>query len=76
MIKFKTGDRVRIADDVPEVITDSTIGGNRTGWYTDHTHVPTNRIGTVLEDDNFPYVQWDDWRKWAVHQDTLELVQD
>lgn len=77
MAKFNIGDRVRISDDVPEVITDHTAGGNNIGEYTDHTYVPTNCIGTVLEYDAFPYVQWDaEIGKWAVHQDALELVQD
>ena len=76
MIKFKTGDRVRIADNLPQYVVDNSPTAHYTGMSEDHTAVPTNRVGVVLEDDDYPYVQWDGWCKWAVHQDTLELVQD
>ena len=76
MSKFYIGDRVRIKDDLPQSVVDDSPTAHYTGMSEDHNDVPIYCVGTVLEDDGFPYVQWDGWRKWAVHQDTLELADD
>lgn len=76
MFKFKVGDRVRIKADAPDEIIDNSPTAAESGISTDHTYVPKGSVGTIKELDVFPYVSWDDWRYWAVHEDVLELIQD
>lgn len=73
MAKFNIGDRVKIKSDVLVEVQDNSPTQRGDNLSSDHNHVPCECVGTVLEVDGFPYVMWDDWVKWAVHEDTLEI---
>ena len=58
---MQCGDRVRLKLEIEDGFPNGLMGGS---------------LGTVDEVDRVPYVIWDNFGRWAVHQDLLELIEE